>query len=116
MPAASGIKARQAVPVGLLIALVLGFGATMVRRESPRCTIDLVEIQAAVDRSRRDYQSVSGRGEAECVAYRTYVAALDRSEPVAAICGPPQKTKPSAYPSAAAELAFHRRLLAERCP
>ena len=97
-------------------ALVLGVGVIVARRESPRCTADLIDTAAAVERSRTAFQGASGQGEAECVAYRTYVAALEKAQPVAAICGPLQKTKASAYPDASAELAFHRRLLAELCP
>ena len=98
------------------IGLLAGGGLLRWSLQSPDCTARIVQNQSAAAQYQQELEKASRVSrKAECTAYPAYVAALEKLEATAEMCGPAQATKRAAFPRYGAELAFQRRLMAERC-
>jgi hypothetical protein len=95
---------------------MIGIGFVAVRPLSAQCTSDLVSSEAAVVQRKVELDLATSRGGGNvCPAYQAYVASLEQASNTSETCGPAQMRRRSSFPHPAAELAFHRRIVAERC-
>jgi hypothetical protein len=105
-------------PFWAFLLLISGALATLTAwpRFYPACTSELVQMTAALQRSTEELLRVTdAEPRALCSAYRKHVDALTAASPIFLACGPSQMTRRGAWPTVDAELAFYRKLVAEKC-
>ena len=109
-----GFAAASVIVVAL--GLAGGLAAVLTMRQASRCTGEIIRVNTALAERKRALEAAAEwERQAACAAHREYVSSLREARPVSARCGPSQSSKPAAWPSLEAELAFHERVPRERC-
>ena len=98
-----------------LVAGVLILSLIPTRREA--CMEVIVEHQERANRFQDELARASLSGsQAECTAYRAYLAELEALDAKTAACSLRDQNHRGTSPAYGADLAFQRRLTASKCP
>jgi hypothetical protein len=107
---------KQGLVIALMLAITAGMAVNYWAHNSPKCTSDIVDSQAALLKSDSNLlAAANGSSDSKCKAYRHHLEVLDSVTRITSICGPSQMSIRSAWSHPEAEAAFYRRLVANEC-